>query len=182
LLHQTNKNNRSGSSTSTSLSPINVASFSNSPSSTPHATAAANSSPSSSEKTSQTKSKYTSNNVIVVTKTSPIVAAALSNDEEEDFLLSKLESEKAKKSILQSHTKPEMNDDNKHQIIKHVHDSMDNLRNELLHKGMNKYADDVDVINKNLEIDRKKQEEIERLKREQEQIRIEKVSKLNSNY
>ena len=32
---------------------------------------------------------------------------------------------------------------------------------QLLHKGMNKFADDVDVINKNLEATRKKQEELD---------------------
>ncbi len=52
---------------------------------------------------------------------------------------------------------------------------MDNLKNQLLHKGMNKYADDVDNMNKNLDATRKKQEELERIKREQEQIKIEKV-------
>lgn len=51
---------------------------------------------------------------------------------------------------------------------------MDHLRNELLQKGMNKYADDVESINKNLEANRKKQEDIERIKLEQEMIRIEK--------
>lgn len=100
--------------------------------------------------------KQTANNTnkIVMTKTSPIVAAALSCDEE------------IFTDLIDTNTK--------HQIIKQVHDSMDNLKNQLLYKGMTNYADDVDAINRNLEVTRKKQEELERIKREQEQIKVEK--------
>lgn len=51
---------------------------------------------------------------------------------------------------------------------------MDHLRNELLQKGMHKYAEDVESINKNLELTRKKQEDLDNIKLEQELIRVEK--------
>ena len=53
---------------------------------------------------------------------------------------------------------------------------MDTLRNQLLTKGMHNYADDVDNINKNL----KKQEELDRIKKEQELINAEKVNMLTN--
>ena len=110
---------------------------------------------------------------IVMTKTSPIVAAALSC-EEEDLYLMELNNKMASKHEREIFTDL-IDTTTKHQIIKQVHDSMDNLKNQLLHKGMNKYADDVENMNKNLDATRKKQEELERIKREQEQIKIEKV-------
>ena len=108
---------------------------------------------------------------IVMTKTSPIVAAALSCDEEDLYLieLNKKSNEREREIFTDL-----IDTTTKHQIIKQVHDSMDNLKNQLLHKGMSKYADDVDNLNKNLDATRKKQEELERIKREQEQIKIEK--------
>jgi len=83
---------------------------------------------------------------IVVTKTSPIVAAALScQEEEDDFLLAE---EKRNNSSISDKTK--------HKLIKQVHDSMDNLKNQLLNKGMCQYAADVESLNKNLETTAKK--------------------------
>jgi len=61
-----------------------------------------------------------------------------------------------------------------HSEIKRVQDSMDNLKNELLHKDMPHYAKDVGMLTQNLEVTRKKQEEIERIKREQETLKLEK--------
>jgi hypothetical protein len=130
------------------------------------------------------KSKPKTNGTgLVVTKTSPLVAAELDHiAEEEVSVLTDLNTSKFKEFVNDATTSLENSksliDNNssmsKHEIIKKVQDSMDYLRNELLHKGMNKYAEDVDVINKNLEASRKKQEEMERIKREQELIRIEK--------
>ena len=97
-------------------------------------------------------------NYIVKTKTSPLVAAELNCDEEEELLA------EARQNTA------------KHNIIKQVHDSMDTLRNQLLTKGMHNYADDVDNINKNL----KKQEELDRIKKEQELINAEKVNMLTN--
>ena len=54
---------------------------------------------------------------------------------------------------------------------------MDNLKNQLLNKGMSQYAADVESLNKNLETTAKKQDELDRIKIEQENIRIEKVKK-----
>ena len=100
-----------------------------------------------------------------MTKTSPIVAAALScQEEEDDFLLAE---EKRNNSSISDKTK--------HKLIKQVHDSMDNLKNQLLNKGMCQYAADVESLNKNLETTAKKQDELDRIKLEQENIRIEKV-------
>ncbi len=90
---------------------------------------------------------------IVMTKTSPIVLAALNLTEEEDF---------------------ELSDIHKHNIIKQVHDSMDNLKTQLMNKGMENYAEDVSNINGKLNESAKKQQEADALKREQEAIRIEK--------
>ena len=112
-------------------------------------------------------------NSIVITKTSPLVAAAIGNDEEDEFSL--ILSEASIKEKIKP--QPSLIDNSiKHQIIKQVSDSMDNLKNELLNKGMDKYANDVDNINKNLEVNKKKAEEMERIKREQDLIRKEKVS------
>ena len=137
-------------------------------------------------------SPTTSNSCLVMTKTSPIVAAELNaDDEDEEFLLihettktttsstkvktsAGIEARKMTDDIEVNVVKTPLDSPTKHQIIKQVHDSMDNLRNELLNKGMHKYAEDVDTMNKNLELTRKKQEEMERLKREQELIRVEK--------
>ncbi len=101
---------------------------------------------------------------LVTTKTSPLVVAALSRDDLDDL------------DEFRSDYQQHLDNTSKHQIIKQIHDSMDHLKNELLQKGMGKFADDVDGINKNLEASRKKQDEMERIKREQELIRIEKVS------
>lgn len=61
-----------------------------------------------------------------------------------------------------------------HKEIKKVQDSMDNLKNELLHKDMPKYAKDVGMLTQSLEVTRKKQEEIDRIKREQDTLKFEK--------
>lgn len=53
---------------------------------------------------------------------------------------------------------------------------MDHLKTELLQKDMPNYANDVNKLNQNLDITRKKQEEIERIKREQEVLQLERVS------
>ena len=118
---------------------------------------------------------------IVVTKTSPLVAAALScEEEEEEFALSNFDVNLNinKNSLIdtteKNHQPSLIDTSTKHQIIKQVSDSMDHLKNELLHKGMHKVADEVDNLSKTLENTRKKQEEMERIKREQEMIRIEK--------
>ncbi len=129
--------------------------------------------PSPSPSSSSSSSFSLKPSTIVMTKTSPIVAAALSC-EEEDLYLMELNNKMASKHEREIFTDL-IDTTNKHQIIKQVHDSMDNLKNQLLHKGMNKYADDVDNMNKNLDATRKKQEELERIKREQEQIKMEKV-------
>ncbi len=90
---------------------------------------------------------------VVMTKTSPIVLAELNLTEDEDL---------------------ELNDNKKHNIIKQVHDSMDNLKTQLMNKGMDKYAEDIGNINGKLNESAKKQQEADTLKREQEVIRIEK--------
>ncbi len=120
----------------------------------------------------QTKSQQKLNS-IVVTKTSPLVAAALGfDDDEEDFSLM-LSDNSAREKLL---SKTSLIDNSiKHQIIKQVSDSMDNLKNELLNKGMDKYADDVEIMSKNLETTKKKTEEMERIRREQDLIKKEKV-------
>jgi len=126
------------------------------------------------------KSKVKSNGTgLVVTKTSPLVAAELDHiAEEEVAVLTDLNASKfstfGTASLDNGQSLIDNSSMSKHEIIKKVQDSMDYLRNELLHKGMNKYADDVNVMNKSLEASRKKQEEMERIKREQELIRIEK--------
>jgi hypothetical protein len=51
---------------------------------------------------------------------------------------------------------------------------MDSLKQELLNKGMDKYASDVESMSKSLEMSKKKSEEIERIKREQDLIKREK--------
>ncbi|CAF0711793.1 unnamed protein product [Brachionus calyciflorus] len=94
-------------------------------------------------------------NNLISTKTLPVAMAAINQDEKIPLT-----------SLIDTNTK--------HQVIKQVHDSMDHLKNELLHKGMNKYAEDVDLISKNLEENRQKQEEMERIRLEQETIRLEK--------
>ena len=113
-------------------------------------------------------------NSIVVTKTSPLVAAAIGNDEEDEFSL--MLSENSNRDKIQHHQTSLIDNSIKHQIIKQVSESMDNLKNELLNKGMDKFADDVDAMNKNLEVSKKKADEMERIKREQTLIRKEKVN------
>ena len=72
----------------------------------------------------------TGSNALVMTKTSPLVMADLNCDEDD------LSVETPKKQQQQHHHhQPSLIDTNKHEIIKQVHDSMDNLRNELLQKG-----------------------------------------------
>lgn len=94
--------------------------------------------------------------VLINTKTAPVAMAAINQDEVKQIL-------------------PSLIDTNmKHQVIKHVHDTMDHLKNELLHKGMSKYAEDVDSMSKNLDIARQKQEDMDRIRVEQETIRLEK--------
>ena len=65
---------------------------------------------------------------------------------------------------------------NIHDVIKKVQDSMDHLRNDLLQKDMPTYASEIGKLNQNLEVTRKKQEGIERIKREQEVLKLERVS------
>jgi hypothetical protein len=118
-------------------------------------------------------------NSIVSTKTSPLVAAAICNDEEDEFSLILSETSFKEKVKPQ----PSLIDNSiKHQIIKQVSDSMDNLKNELLNKSMDKYTNDVDNnVNKSIETSKKKTEEMERIRREQDLIRKEKVSFLYSS-
>ncbi len=113
----------------------------------------------------------------MVTKTSPLVAAALSQDldTESDDMLSSFNNKVNTQNKIKRDDYSLIDPSTKHQIIKQIHDSMDHLKNELLQKGMHKYADDVDHMNKSLEATRKKQDELDRIKREQELIRIEKV-------
>jgi len=106
-----------------------------------------------------------SSSSLVCTKTSPIVAAVLASsggvdDDEEDMYMLEL-NKKINTQVEREILTDLIDTTTKHQLIKQVHDSMDNLKNQLLHKGMNKFADDVDVINKNLEATRKKQEELD---------------------
>ena len=111
---------------------------------------------------------------VVVTKTSPIVAADLSCEEleiEED----PSEKESSQLNDTFKNILPSKDSDNKHEIIKQVSDSMENLKNQLLNKGMNNIANEVDSLNKSLESNTKKQEELDRIKQEQEIIRVEKV-------
>ena len=142
-----------------------------------------NKAPSSDESTSSKSSPKPKSTkpAIVVTKTSPLVAAALScEEEEEEFALTNFDVNLNlnKNSLIdtteKSHQPSLIDTSTKHQIIKQVSDSMDHLKNELLHKGMHKVADEVDTLSKTLENTRKKQEEMERIKREQEMIRVEK--------
>ena len=64
-----------------------------------------------------------------MTKTSPLVAAAIGNDEDDEFSL--ILSETSIKEKIKP--QPSLIDNSiKHQIIKQVSDSMDNLKNELL--------------------------------------------------
>ena len=53
---------------------------------------------------------------------------------------------------------------------------MDHLRNDLLQKDMPSYANDVNKLNQNLEVTRKNQEEVDRIKRDQEVLKLERVS------
>lgn len=123
-------------------------------------------------KANKTNKNFSKSNSIVMTKTSPLVAAAIGNDEDDEFSL--ILSETSIKEKIKP--QPSLIDNSiKHQIIKQVSDSMDNLKNELLNKGMEKFANDVDNINKNLESNKKKTEEMERIRREQDLIRKEKV-------
>ena len=64
---------------------------------------------------------------------------------------------------------------NIHDVIKKVQDSMDHLRHDLLQKDMPSYANDIGKLNQNLEVTRKKQEGIEKVKREQEVLKLERV-------
>ncbi len=92
--------------------------------------------PSPSPSSSSSSSFSLKPSTIVMTKTSPIVAAALSC-EEEDLYLMELNNKMASKHEREIFTDL-IDTTNKHQIIKQVHDSIDNLKNQLLHKGMNK--------------------------------------------
>ena len=64
---------------------------------------------------------------------------------------------------------------NIHDVIKKVQDSMDHLRSDLLQKDMPTFANDVGKLNQNLEATRKKQEGIDRIKQEQEVLKLERV-------
>ena len=117
---------------------------------------------------------------IVMTKTSPLVAAALGyddfNDDDFSLMLSETSTSKDKQH---NRPAPSLIDNSiKHQIIKQVSDSMDNLKHELLNKGMDKYADDVDCMGRQLESaaanSKKKTDEMERIRREQDLIKKEK--------
>lgn len=126
---------------------------------------------SSSFQSSSIKSFKSTSNSVVMTKTSPIVAAALSFEEDEDFdLVSPLSSSPDEKIYEQGNVSI------KHDIIKKVHESMDNLKSELLKKGMPQQAKEVKNIHDNLETVEKKQVEAGNLKLEQEKINKEKVS------
>jgi len=52
---------------------------------------------------------------------------------------------------------------------------MDHLRHDLLQKDMPSYANDIGKLNQNLEVTRKNQEGIEKVKREQEVLKLERV-------
>lgn len=100
---------------------------------------------------------------IVMTKTSPIVAAALNLSEEEDF-----------ETIEERNSMSKKNEETRREI-KQVHDSMDNLKNQLINKGMQKHADDVYSMKVKLKENGQKHQETESLKKEQETIKLEKV-------
>jgi hypothetical protein len=103
------------------------------------------------------KSLSSSSKSIVITKTSPIVAAALSNDSEEEFGMADKENKVSKQNLL-----------------KHVHDSMDSLKTQLLQKGTEPLNNENKKESKAGENRENSKEEAEKLKLEQETIKLEK--------